>query len=157
MNALIDAPLNISLSEVVAVISLLMSMVALFKVFYSIGQTLATLQLKVDTMWDFTLRRAKSEAVAQGWATINSPLVFTEKAVAVIAPLMEPLRELYEKLGPISDTDLAIEIERLFGNQILNEICIPNHLYMGACLLIAIEAAKGKLDWTGKGKEPQSG
>ena len=57
--------------------------------------------------------------------------------------LLPPIRELYAKLGRrISDAELAMEIERQFGDRILHEVCIPRGLYMGACLLIAIQAVK---------------
>jgi hypothetical protein len=56
--------------------------------------------------------------------------------------LILPIREFYIKgRRNITDAELAMEIERRFGDRILNEVCIPHGLYMGACLLIAIQAA----------------
>lgn len=113
-----------------------------------LSETLATIQVKVDTMWEFIMRRAKSELVAQGMGTMNSPLFFTPAAKAAIAPLEGELRRWYDndpRLSTLSDTELAIELEREYGDEILTLVCIPHKLFMGACLWIAIEAARGDL------------
>src|ERR1022692_481781 len=103
---------------------------------------MTTIEVKVDTMWDFTLRRARSEAVNNGYATINSPLVFSDEARGWLEPFASLLRDLYVSMGDhVTDTDLAVEIERIFGVRLLNEICIPHHMYMGACLLLAMDVA----------------
>jgi hypothetical protein len=53
-------------------------------------------------------------------------------------------QEFNAKLGHqnITDTELALEIERRFGDQLVQKVCIPHGLFMGACLLIAISALK---------------
>ena len=61
-----------------------------------------------------------------------------------MSDLVPPIREFYAKLGRsnITDAELALEIERRFGDQILEKVCIPHGLYMGAGLLIAIAVLK---------------
>lgn len=139
--------MDFSSADFVSLASLAVSLAALAKVFFGVAHKLASIEVKVDTMWDFTLRRARSEAVVRGFADINSPITFTAVAEELIAPFAESLRDLYSSLGgpKIGDTELAVEIEVLFGQRLLNEICIPHNLYMGTCLILAIEAAKGNI------------
>ena len=77
-------------------------------------------------------------------ATHNSPFRITDEAKRWLGDLLPPLMEFYAKLDrrKITDAELALEIERRFGDQILEKVCMPHGLYMGACLLIAIAALK---------------
>ncbi len=99
------------------------------------------LELKVDTLWEFMMRRARSEAIKEGVAKRNSPIEVTQEAKNWMRPLIVPIREFYAKLGRhLSEAQLAYEIERQFGDRIVEEVCIPHGLSMGACLLIAIQS-----------------
>jgi hypothetical protein len=130
-------------AEIAAWLSIAMSLVTLLGVFGVQAGRLAKMELKIDTVWDFQIRRAQSEALMQGVATKNSPVTVTDEAKQWMKPLLMPIREFYSKLGRhLSDRELVIEIERQFGDRILNEICIPHGLSAGACLLIALQAAK---------------
>lgn len=107
----------------------------------------ARMELKIDTVWDFQMRRAQSEAVNKGVATMNSPVMVSDEAKQWMAPIIGPIREFYVHLGRrMSDRDLYLEIERRFGDQILREVCIPHGLDQGACLLIAVQAARAAQD-----------
>ena len=98
------------------------------------------LSLKVETMWQFTLRRGMSEAVSKGFATMNSPFIVGPEARRRMEPLMPALRNVYRALGSsASDVDLMVAIERDHGDKILTEVCIPCGFFMGACLAIAIQ------------------
>ena len=140
------------MNTVIATVSLIASAIAIFKVFFGLANRLTEIEVKVNTMWMFTLRRGQSEAVIDKLMKMNSPLVVTEKAYDIIKPLIPDLRKVYNELkkkkSDIEDTDLAMAIEIELGDRILNEICIPHHLYLGACLVIAVEAAKGT--WNGE-------
>ena len=130
-------------TQLTALASVVMSGVSLLSVIYFAGVKLATLQVKVDTMWAFTLRRAQSEAVITGMATVNSPIMITEDAKKLVDPILGSLVTLYRSCSPsISDQDFAIEIARNLGDRLLHEVCIPNKLSLGACLFIAIETVK---------------
>jgi len=117
-----------------------------------LDRRLVAIEVKVDTMWMFTLRRGQSEAIVDKLMKQNSPLVVTEKAYQLIKPMIPDLQALYERYAKgkteIDEAELALVIEQELGDRILQEICIPNHLYLGACLVIAVEAAKGT--WNGK-------
>jgi hypothetical protein len=109
--------------------------------------TTTALEVKVEKIWSFLMRRAVSEALVQGVATRNSAIRLTDGAKRRMSDLIPPNKGFYGKLGHrnITDAELALEIERRFGDRILNEVCIPHGLYMGACLLIAIQAVKEAL------------
>lgn len=99
---------------------------------------------KADVTWAFIMRRAKSEAVLRGWATVNSPIQITEEAKRLVAGLIGPIRQFYAALGrrQITENELAMEIERRFGDLVLDDICIPFGMTLGACLLIVIAELK---------------
>ncbi len=120
------------------------SIISLLGVIWISAVTITTLDVKVETIWSFLMKRALSEAIVQGVATHNSPVRVTDEAKRWMSDLIAPIRNFYAKLGRrnITDAELAMEIERRFGDRILNEVCIPHGLYMGACLLIAIQAIK---------------
>lgn len=107
------------------------------------GTRSAKIEVKVDTMWDFLMRRALSEGLEKGVLKVNSPVVISDEAKKWMAGMAIELQQFYRKLGRnLTDRELAYEIERRFGDEILKKVCIPNGLYSGACLLIAMEVAK---------------
>lgn len=123
------------------------ALISILGVLYVGGWRLGQLQLKVDTMWLFQVNRMQSEAVMAGVAKKNSPIVVTDEAKRWMAPLIAPIKDFYRKIGRnMSDPELMLEIERRFGEQILNEVCIPHGLAHGACLLIAVQAVRDPPD-----------
>jgi hypothetical protein len=103
----------------------------------------AQMKLKVDTMWAFIMRRAVSEAIEGGLATLNSPLAFTRTALAALEPLAPSLRALAAAHPKASQLDLAFLIEQKYGEELLERFCIPFKTSHGACVLAALEIAKG--------------
>jgi hypothetical protein len=110
------------------------------------AREMATLTVKVDTMWGFTMRQAVSRAVDNDLMKHNSPLEITAKGYNYIKPVAQELWEYYQKfptsVSKLTDADLALAIERDFGERLLNEICIPNGLLFGECVILAIEAIR---------------
>lgn len=111
----------------------------------------AEVRVKVNKLWrdnetwnDFNMQRAWGEAFRMGAATKNSPIVITQQARDWMDPLAAELRAFYRgcKKG-ISDDELWKEIQRSFGQRILDMVCIPYDLSQGACILIAVDVAKG--------------
>ena len=135
---------DFNVGDVEVVLNSLVSVTSLLGVVWISAVKLTSLQVKVDTIWGFLMKRALSEALVQGVATRNSPVRVNDEAKKWMSDLIPPIRDFYAKLGRrnITDAELAMEIERRFGDRILHEVCIPRGLYMGACLLIAVQAAK---------------
>lgn len=133
-----------TLEQVGILLSCVVSSFSILSFVYFLSGRFARLELKTETLWDFMWRRAQSEAVIGGFATLNSPIVFHPDSLAAIAPMVEALQSFYKGFGrEIKDRDLALLIEREFGERIFKEVCVQAKMYLGACLLMAVQVAKG--------------
>lgn len=104
---------------------------------------LGALEVKVETMWAFQMRRAVSETITTGLGQLNSPLHFTDAAVAALEPLHQQLLEFWKNVPPgTTDGEALLLIEARFGDEILKYVCVPRGLSNGACLLLALTIAK---------------
>ncbi len=100
-------------------------------------------ETKLNVVWGFLMNRAIGEAVQKNIATFNSPVIISEEAKRWMSGIADQLRDFYVRLGRrMTEWELALEIERVYGDRILKEVCIPNNLSQGACLLIAVEVSK---------------
>ena len=107
------------------------------------AERIARIEVKVDTLWDFQMRRAVAEAVTKGVASVNSPVKVNGHAMKWAACLADELQSFYARAGShLCDRDLYIELERQFGDRILMNVCIPKGISHGACLLIAAAVAR---------------
>src|SRR5438046_568275 len=67
---------------------------------------IASIEVKVDTLWDFQIRRGFSEAVQKGIGTMNSPLILTEEAKSWLDCMAAELRRFYQTIGhKLNDRD----------------------------------------------------
>jgi hypothetical protein len=135
----IDAPLIISVCSLA---------ITIFGLVWFGGVKLGQIEVKVDTMWEFQMRRGESELVTRGFGRKKSPLVVSKEAMDLYNNGIAPeLQKFYKELphkNKITDNDLALKIENKFGERILTEVAIPNKLNLGGCLLIAVAVAKSK-------------
>ncbi len=103
------------------------------------------LSLKTETMWLYQLRRGVSEGIEKGLLVKNSPTKITDKAKALYAALAPALQDFYQRSGVMmTDAEMGLAIERMYGQKIVDEICIPNGLKAASCLVIAVAIAKGQ-------------
>ena len=106
--------------------------------------TSASNNTKIDTMWAYQMRRAFSEAIEKGVATVNSPVKVSSEACEFLEPIASELREFYQaNLIGTKDVESLMEIEKHFGAKIMDHVSIPCKLTQGACLLLAFSVAKG--------------
>ena len=119
------------------------SVVTAFTVLYNIVVWKATITVKVETMWAFQMRRAVSEAVQGGLATLNSPLTFTSKSLDALAPIRDRLIAFGKEHNGEGQLAMTFELEACFGDELLKEFCLPLKTSHGACLLAALQIAKG--------------
>jgi hypothetical protein len=107
---------------------------------------IARIELKVDTVWDFIIRRAQVEVVNVGWGTKKSPLVLNPATLQSIMPFIVDIVAFYARLiarePQISERELFIAIERQFGERIVETVCIPHKVNLGACIVAVLEACK---------------
>ena len=101
------------------------------------------IEVKVNTMWDFQLRRGEAESLLRGLALRQSPLIVTSEARAWVADIADGLRSFYRtEWHRLPERDVVIEIERRYGQILLEQVCIPHQIWQGACLIIALAVAK---------------
>ena len=96
-----------------------------------------------DMYFISVLSHSNSPKVMEWLPDMSLPIKVSTEAISWLEELAPALRAFYRKLGRnISEKDLAIEIERRYGQEILEKVCIPHGLFQGACLLIAMEVAR---------------
>lgn len=110
---------------------------------FSVGRQMGQIEIKVDTMWAFQMRRTMSDAVASGLGSVNSPFKFNEDMRHALAPMKAELIEFWKTLpNGIEDSAALLKIEAQFGEQILRLVGLPFGLTHDACLLLALTIAK---------------
>lgn len=133
----------IDTGALVAIAGLILGIAAGFvKIIYQVGQ----LELKVNTVWDFLMRRGQVELVEKGWGTRHSPVQLNVEAFESILPLIDDIVRFYVQLKKrkpqITERDMFIAIESKFGEQLVERICIPMNVQLGACVIAVIESCK---------------
>jgi hypothetical protein len=103
---------------------------------------LAELNVKVTTMWDFQMRRAMSEVVNSGVGKMNSPITFKPEVIKQLDPIKPQLIIFGEKVKDLNDIEATLRIEKEFGKQLVDLVCIPFGLTHGACLIAALMVAR---------------
>lgn len=111
---------------------------------YLAGVKLARIEVKVDTMWLYQLRRGLSEVQIKNLGEFNSPLHIGPDAEKYIRPLVPDLQAYYKKIDGerLSVIDLAVKLEQQFGNRIASEVCIKAGIHDAACLIMAISVLR---------------
>lgn len=133
----------IDTGTLVAIAGLVLGIVAGFvRIIYQLGQ----LELKVNTAWDFLMRRGQVELVEKGWGTKHSPIRLTAIAFEAVLPLINDIVKFYTQLKKskpkITERDMFIAIEKEFGEQLIERICIPMNVQLGACVIAVMESCK---------------
>lgn len=133
----------IDTGALVAIAGLILGIaVGFVKIIYQVGQ----LELKVNTVWDFLMRRGQVELVEKGWGTRHSPVQLNVEAFESILPLIDDIVRFYVQLKKrkpqITERDMFIAIESKFGEQLVERICIPMNVQLGACVIAVIESCK---------------
>ena len=135
------ASLNLIWAVIAGIVSALFYLLAAV---VKIAIRYGSLSMQVQTMWEFQMRRAMTEAVYTGIGQINSPLQFTPEAIAALEPIKDRLTAFWKTLPRgASDAEALLLIENQFGAELLTYLCLPNKLSHGACLLLALTIAKG--------------
>lgn len=105
----------------------------------------AKMELKIDTLWDFQMRRGMVEATHKGWGEIQNPFIVSDQALSYFEKLRPELEGWFAALTPEKRglRELVIGIEQYFGNRIVKEICVPYGVSHAACNLMAAAVASG--------------
>jgi len=105
----------------------------------------AELKVKTDTMWDMLLKRAVVEAVTRGLAEVHSPIRLINDSGDMLVHMADEIRAFYAaECQGMSESRAALALERQFGTRLAKEVCIPNNISFGICLIIALAIARGE-------------
>jgi hypothetical protein len=106
----------------------------------------AAQEVKITTIWNAFTASGKGKASDKGLGEMNSPLKVTDKGRCIFAKydsLIKRMQDYYRETGV---TKLAVDFEmdfaRLFGDEILKEVCVPNNLEYSAALAVALAIAR---------------
>lgn len=125
------------------VIAILTGIGAFFVFYSTMISRFAKLELKVNTLWDFLMRRSLASGLDNDVLRMNSPVTATAQATTLLEPMSEELGEFYRTEGfKLDPRELFIAVEHKFGERLLKQICIPYNVHQGACVLAAIDVAK---------------
>ncbi len=92
-----------------------------------------------NTMWAFQKRRGIVEALEKNMIESPTAVSLTEVWRRRFAKLKDPLLSWYKAQGRDLDPDELFEqIEANFGQQIVDEICVPFRLKEASCLVAAV-------------------
>jgi len=124
----------------------------------ALASRFAKLELKVDTMWEFQLRRGIVEGKLADILQQNSPIRLDHKLLAALEPMKEELQAFYTNgASKMSEIEEAVEIERRFGAQIVKQICLPLAVSHGVCVVAAMVYGRSLVEKTNKKTVFQSG
>jgi hypothetical protein len=103
------------------------------------------LEVKTETMWGMIMKRAVVEGVHQGLMEVHSPVRLINDSGAMLGAMAPEIVAFYEKnCKDVPESKAALAIEREFGTRLATEVCIPNGISFGICLIIALAVAKGE-------------
>lgn len=124
-----------------------------------LGARLGILESRVGDILGFIWRRAQAETVKVGWAEFRSPLnikITDVKAAIGMIPFIKEIVEFYEhasaRYPKLSEPERMFLVERKFGDRILKEICAPQNVDQGACLVALLAVVKDELKDTLQGE-----
>ena len=125
---------------------------------FQFGKHLGTLDEKVDRLtdevdklradkdaiWKALTQRGRVEGITKGLLVVNSPDVIVPEALEWFKPLETALQAFYREYGTrgLTDEQLMLEIQKRFGETIVDIICVPRRLDQLFCLRIALHVAK---------------
>ena len=108
-------------------------------------EPLAGVLVKVDTLWSFVIDRGRLEARDRGFMEKNSPLILTDAGIRAVEPIMPVVTEFclsHPGIADMTEDQLASTLVQYFEKKLIEEVCEPSNIYLGACIVMLIEALK---------------
>jgi hypothetical protein len=106
--------------------------------------TITELAVKVNTIWDFTIRRGYAIGESKGVLRTDSPITITEVARKAFKVIENDLHCWYLEEGfkYEHERDFIVALEKKFGARLTEEVCRLNEWTSAECLLAAAVVAK---------------
>jgi len=131
------------MNELHAIINSITSAAGILGVIWLAAVKVTRIEVKVDTMWGMLLKRAVVEGVHTGLMELKSPVKLVNDSGRMLEAMADDLRVFYRaKCVGLDEPVAALMIEKEFGTRLATEICIPNNISMGVCIIIALAVAK---------------
>ncbi len=112
--------------------------------FTEIDKRFLSFEFKLDALWDYNIRRARSETLYKGFGKEESPLVINDDIKKIYERYLPELKTYYEKISGhlLTYKELFILIDQEFGERFVREVCVPYNMASGACIDIACTLCK---------------
>jgi hypothetical protein len=110
-----------------------------------------SLRESVDWIKSYLVSRGRVESLHRGWTEMHSPLHITPAGMEVALPLLAELVPLYLNLVKNRQPEMSDDafdalvfqvFESSYRDRIIEQICIPTGVNLGACLIALLEACK---------------
>lgn len=102
-----------------------------------------TVEVKVNELWAFQFRRGVAEATQRGLMEVHSPARLIGGSGQMLEHMADELRAYYKAhLSNLGEVEAGAALEKKFGARLTVEVCIPNNITLGACLVMALAIAK---------------
>lgn len=135
----------IDLANLQTLLSFVLSIISILSVIYLVGVKIAKIEVKVDTMWQFQIRRAFVEAIDKDIGRVGSSLKLLSEHIERLEPFREELQNRWAKdWHKKKSLEVVLDIEREFGDRLFHHVCIPCGLAHGACLILALGVCQDK-------------
>jgi hypothetical protein len=101
---------------------------------------IATTDTKVNTLWDYHIRRAVVAGLNNDTLLVNSPIRPTPKGEEWFKDISKDLHAWYVSgnYSKVDDRSLFVAIEKDFGRRITHEVAVPHNLHPGEAVAIAV-------------------
>lgn len=121
------------------------TIVTIVVLIFKASSRFSAMEVKLNIIWDFLIKRALSEALSKGIVTMNSPPVLASTAPHDwFGPIKDALhawwKETGQKIG--DDAKATFAIQAKWGQWIYDNVCLPQKLTSGECLWAALLVAK---------------
>lgn len=135
---------NASITLDMATAGLILGILNILGVVWLGGVKYARIELKTNTMWDFIMAGAKVEARLQGVIQAHSPLRLRRDVAAQFGELGRQIKKWYveNSLKRKSDSELSLLLVTVFGDALVEQVCLPLGLNMAIALMAAIQLCR---------------
>lgn len=134
------------MNQLTAIISLALGLTNLIGFIYVFGWKIGRLELKTETMWKYIFEAAFIEARQRGVVAIHNDYRLSDniRDVFVSNGLGEKIQDFYvtHKLNLRKDSEITWELFNKFQEELIEQICMPLGLNMGAALIGALQLCK---------------
>lgn len=140
------------------VISIILSIMSCASIAYLAGVKITRLETQLEflkedldelkgsltAISDLLFRKGSVDTILDGKATMNSPITVEKYYLNLFKELESEVRKLAQANPEWSDAELALQIDRLWGDFIVQNIGVPNGINHSSCLYILTQVARGK-------------